>query len=1083
MNTRYLSSRTPTSVALTTAVLSAVLLLLAFCSNAFATSVVAKEGSLVSFVADSGDTNNLTVTYDGTAYTFQDAATTVAAGSGCTLLTANSVRCTSAGIDQLEVSLLDQDDTASILQTGFDEFATVFVSAGSGNDTITDGYESATLLGNSGADALSGAGGEDTFIGGSGADDATGGDGFDIFSYDDGARSDGVTVTLDGVVGDGTSGEDDNIHDDFEILIGTEWDDSLTGGPNGGELAGGDGNDALVGGPSADLLVGGAGTDTYVGGEGTNDQISYADHATGVSISPDGLANDGSSGENENVPADIERFTGSPANDNISTGTGDAVVEAGAGDDVVTGLGGNDSIYGGEGNDTLNTGPGDDFVIGSDGNDFIDAGLGDDSMNGGDGTDTLSYASHTNPVSIDLGDQSGEVGEYDYLNAESGFEVLSLSGANDSFYGVNGMGEITRVNGGAGNDVLRGTDDANTLHGDDGNDLIYTYSGNDQAYGDVGDDTIYGSDGNDALYGGDGNDTLSGGRGMDVFYGGRGASDTATYGAGAESPGSAKITIDDIANDGATGQRDNVHYDVENVKGTEYADTIVGSGANNLLSGNGGADKLYGDDGDDRLVGGTAADALNGGNGKDVAVYSDHVAGVTVTLNGLTGDGSTGENDFVKADMESIDGSNFNDTLTGNDSDNDLYGLQGGDIITGNGGADVMYGDVELGQGWCNPIQIGPEEWECLPWPAGNDQLRGGAGNDTISDDGGDDYLEPGRGDDMLWPGPGFDTLDYQTGGLGVGASGYGDVELYDGAAFIGTPVETDEVHQSFMPELAIEKWVLSNQNDTFFSLSSSDSVKLIEAGAGNDNVLTQQASGEVIRGGDGDDRLWDNGSGDNAIYGGAGNDWMGSRKLSGSSPGPGSDAIDGGSGDDTLEGSVDGDVVGGDGSDTFAMSSNIAGSGVTFSLDGLANDGSGAGGTGNVHSDIESYTGSSGADHIDGSPGDDHIDGGGGADVVNGLGGNDWLSGGAGADTVDGGDGADYVSSGNSPTEIDLLFGGDGDDSLNSVDLTTPSAYADTSDCGPGNDTATVDYSHYLPSGTLVRPDIFNANCETILH
>jgi Ca2+-binding RTX toxin-like protein len=78
--------------------------------------------------------------------------------------------------------------------------------------------------------------------------------------------------------------------------------------------------DNLKGNGGDDTLDGGAGTDTLSGGPGT-DIASWADTQNSVFASLDGVANDGNSGENENIPADVEGIQGGPYDDKL-TGTG-----------------------------------------------------------------------------------------------------------------------------------------------------------------------------------------------------------------------------------------------------------------------------------------------------------------------------------------------------------------------------------------------------------------------------------------------------------------------------------------------------------------------------------------------------------------------------------------------------------------------------------------------------------------------------------------------------------------------------------------------------------------------------------------
>jgi|SRR5215217_2570226 len=86
------------------------------------------------------------------------------------------------------------------------------------------------------------------------------------------------------------------------------------------------------------------------------------------------------------------------------------------------------------------------------------------------------------------------------------------------------------------------------------------------------------------------------------------------------------------------------------------------------------------------------------------------------------------------------------------------------------------------------------------------------------------------------------------------------------------------------------------------------------------------------------------------------------------------------------------------------------------------------------------------------GGPGTDNLTGTGSADNMTGLGGNDRLSGPGGNDRLNGGTGNDRVRGGAGADTLHSEFNG-----------------VDTVDCGPGNDTATVD------SGDRVR------NCERV--
>jgi Ca2+-binding RTX toxin-like protein len=92
------------------------------------------------------------------------------------------------------------------------------------------------------------------------------------------------------------------------------------------------------------------------------------------------------------------------------------------------------------------------------------------------------------------------------------------------------------INGGKGNDELKGLGGNDSLTGNGGNDTLDGGDGNDTLIGGTGNETLIGGDGNDDLYGGldsvvlagdllvggKGDDTLTGGIGYDTLMGGSG---------------------------------------------------------------------------------------------------------------------------------------------------------------------------------------------------------------------------------------------------------------------------------------------------------------------------------------------------------------------------------------------------------------------------------------------------------------------------------------------------------------------------------------------------------------------------------
>jgi Ca2+-binding RTX toxin-like protein len=75
------------------------------------------------------------------------------------------------------------------------------------------------------------------------------------------------------------------------------------------------------------------------------------------------------------------------------------------------------------------------------------------------------------------------------------------------------------IDGGPGNERLRGTNAADTINGNAGNDRIFGRAGDDGLRGGPGNDRVFGGDGNDTVNGDAGNDRIAGGTGDDTING------------------------------------------------------------------------------------------------------------------------------------------------------------------------------------------------------------------------------------------------------------------------------------------------------------------------------------------------------------------------------------------------------------------------------------------------------------------------------------------------------------------------------------------------------------------------------------
>jgi Ca2+-binding RTX toxin-like protein len=105
------------------------------------------------------------------------------------------------------------------------------------------------------------------------------------------------------------------------------------------------------GGEGTDTMTSGLGPDAFAGGGGT-DTVVYTGSAA-LTVTIDGVANDGAAGEGDNVGTDVERVTGASGNDSITGSAGANLLKGGGGADTLTGGLGADTLNGGGGNDRI----------------------------------------------------------------------------------------------------------------------------------------------------------------------------------------------------------------------------------------------------------------------------------------------------------------------------------------------------------------------------------------------------------------------------------------------------------------------------------------------------------------------------------------------------------------------------------------------------------------------------------------------------------------------------------------------------------------------------------------------------------
>ncbi len=232
-----------------------------------------------------------------------------------------------------------------------------------------------------------------------------------------------------------------------------------------------------------------------------------------------------------------------------------------------------------------------------------------------------------------------------------------------------------------------GTGAGETINGGTGDDVIKGLGGNDTISGGTGADLVCGDDGNDTF---DGSDTAS----ADAFVGGNGITDTGP---------DDEVTYEDAAGDiGAnltTGATTNMTAlddvgpaGIENLRGGAGDNVFIGDVTNNDLRGGGGDDLLVGAAGNDLLDGG--ANTSDGDRTTYALTTLEAPGPVTASL--LDGTASGHGTDMLLG-LEDLRGGPFADTLTGDNGPNTVEGVGAFDTITGLGGMDDLQGEANGG--------------------------------------------------------------------------------------------------------------------------------------------------------------------------------------------------------------------------------------------------------------------------------------------------------------------------------------------------------------------------------------------------
>lgn len=449
---------------------------------------------------------------------------------------------------------------------------------------------------------------------------------------------------------------------------------NILGGTGRLEFRGTDNTDTITGSDRDERFILRGGNDELDGGGGFDtlryDRSIYRD--TVFIDTMQGTVNGNWTQGSSTIPfthfiSNIEGFRGTDFYDNM---VGSAASEH------FIGNGGNDLISGFGGRDTLEGGVGDDTITGGDDNDRILGGSGDDRLDPRDNSD------------------------FDQVDPGSGNDQIDASGVFTGYLDIthndlaNSVGLTVSVDmnaresdGTVTGRIDKGAQGVTTIRAAD---VPLTADGLGIAGSDLNDTFNVAINGNSWL-------AIKGGGGTDTYNFSNMASDTggivrmdfsssnlfesATQGL------NINLATRTIANDGFGNQEQITGTATSRfeIRGTDNADVMVGSEAN------------------DRFIGQGGNDNINGGAGFDLLRFdrNEISAGVTVDLGVGTATGTWGGQAFAYtlSNIEGIRGTGeFSDSLIGSTRGEYFEGRGGNDLIFGDGAAAAYFGTAAANQ-------------------------------------------------------------------------------------------------------------------------------------------------------------------------------------------------------------------------------------------------------------------------------------------------------------------------------------------------------------------------------------------------
>ncbi|MGK5740972.1 hypothetical protein [Micromonospora sp. URMC 103] len=763
--------------------------------------------------------------------------------------------------------------------------------------TVADGQPSPAdqgdrdlILGGAGMERVAAGGGDDRADLGGGDDRACGQLGNDTLHLGAGADRAWGAAGVDQLHGDG----------DDDLLFGNVDDDGLYGGDGVDTAEGNAGDDQIFGGPAGDVLHGGS----RVAGAADGQDRIYGEAGTDRIVGDNGTPRVGDVGP---YPLDL---------------AGD-VPGAGAGD-VISGGADADLAYGGLGADRVDGDGGDDQLEGNNGADVVHGNAGQDEIAGGSSQEPVAGVGRP-----DTGDQLFGDADSDLMAGDNA--RFTVAGADATRVTQGRAGPSRRVTlldlgftpaaGTSGGDLISGGDAGDVIFGQGGADRVHADGGADFAEGGPGSDWVEGNHGDDDLVGGsstayDGSGAATTGQpdAADVLFGGP-DSDAMIGDNGAvlrPLPGEAPSAVTVRMGDGG------VPFGPRIVVLLDRAAADANRHGGDRISGGDGVDTLWGQDGDDALTGDGGGDYLEGNGGADLLRGDAALTGTGHgTVTPLPDAGWPGE-PSAPAALVGPGGPDGQDDLLGGSAASGFR--DAGDLIEGDGGADVLLGDngsllrtVVAANGQQtervyteryptgavpadatvarthDPALPGPSTRFCTTAQAtcepagayGADQLFGDAGDDGIWGQDGDDTIRGGDGDDDVLGELGADTLYGEAGRDAILGDRGGIVNQHlnaDDVAALGFTVTLSsppqETYTGFRPGDYDRRIDLLHDTDGDAWIGASTSAPMPHSGltAGGDDRIRGGSGADNIHAGFGDD-VANGDSGGDQLFGSEGSD------------------------------------------------------------------------------------------------------------------------------------------------------------------------------------------------------------------